>query len=74
MKECYNNDNLVTKKKIQFLPVYILNILKVSKEYSHEYEENLKIKSMLPVYEDGRCNIFGPRKAKCVFSLKRQNN
>jgi hypothetical protein len=69
MKEYENSDDLVTKKNIQFLPVDVLNVWKLSKEDSHEYKENLKVKLILPINDNGCCNIFTRWKAKSVFHL-----
>jgi hypothetical protein len=71
-EEYDNSDNIVTKN--QFLTVNMLNVLKLSTKDSHEYEENLKVKLMLPVNENGCCNIGTPRMAKRIFSFYRQNN
>ena len=52
----------------------MLDVLKFPEEGSHEYEENLKVKMMLPINENVRCNICMPWKVKTVFLFNGQNN
>jgi hypothetical protein len=49
MKEYDSSDNLAKKKKYRIVPVELLNSLKLSNKDFYEYEENLKVKLMLPI-------------------------
>ena len=67
MKEYDNSDDFTKMKIYQFIPLESLKLLKLSNEDSHEYQKNLKVKLILPINENGCCNIFIPWKAKSVF-------